>query len=88
MKLNTKRMMVIIGSVIFLLLFLSGKDLLSFNRKTVSADVIDEIEWKQMITNKEELSVCPKLIYNGSDADYDKRSNTFYFPQNISVKHF
>lgn len=88
MKLNIKRMMVIIGSVIFLLLFLSGKDLLPFNRKTVSADVIDEMEWKQMITNKEELSVCPKLIYNGSDAVYDRRTNTFYIPQNISAKHF
>lgn len=88
MKLNTKRIIVIMGSVIFLVLFISGKDLISFNPKTVSVNVIDEIEWKQMIANKEELSVCPQLIFNGSDAAYDRRTNTYYIPQNISVKHF
>lgn len=88
MKLNIKKIMVIIGSVLFLLLFTSGKDLISFNPKTVSVNVIDEIEWKQMIANKEELSVCPQLIFNGSDAVYDRRTNTYYIPQNISDKHF
>lgn len=89
MKLNARRIIVIVASITFLILFICGNELKALvNHKIVSVDVVSKMELEQMTSQKEKLSICPELNYNDSKVIYDRGTNTVYIPQNISAKNF
>lgn len=89
MKSYLKKIIVILLSIMFLMLYISSSKLRSlFDAEIVSVKVIKEDDLQKKICDKEKADMDPNFLFNGADIGYDTETDTVYIPQNMDNESF
>ncbi len=84
-----KKIIIIVLSVVFLILYLNGSKLRELlDRKIVSVDVLSESLIRDFTKNKKLMETAPRLTFNDAEIAYDSGTKTIYLPQNMSQDHW